>query len=49
MREVIGRYKFRDDQRRELVKHGILPARLAFRYGERLVLQIHRGRIYAYG
>lgn len=26
MREVIGRYKFRDDQRRELVKHGILPA-----------------------
>ena len=27
MREIIGRYKFRDDQRRELVKHGILPAR----------------------
>ena len=26
MREVIGRYKFRDGQRRELVKHGILPA-----------------------
>ena len=26
MRDVIGRYKFRDDQRGELVKHGILPA-----------------------
>lgn len=25
MREVIGTYKFREDQRRELVKRGILP------------------------
>ena len=26
MRKVIGHYKFREDQRSELVKHGILPA-----------------------